>query len=121
MVNHFTELIIWQLSKKLYVDLHILMESEQDYFFRSQLLRATLSISNNIAEGFGRKSKKEFKQFLTISKGSCNEVESMLLVAAEMMKFDPKTTERLLQDISTLNIKLGAMLNSLTQQIDKSN
>ena len=119
MVDHFTQLQIWQLAKKLYIDLHLMMESEKDYFFRSQILRAALSISNNIAEGFGRKSKKEFNQFLSISKGSCNEVESMLLICMDIGKFRDKTVNPLLSDISTLKIKIGAFINSLLNQLEK--
>lgn len=119
MVDHFTQLQIWQLAKKLYIDLHLMMESEKDYFFRSQILRAALSISNNIAEGFGRKSKKEFNQFLSISKGSCNEVESMLLICMDIGKFSDKKVNPLLSAISTLKIKIGAFINALLNQIEK--
>ncbi len=53
-----------------------------DYPFKDQLQRAAISVSNNIAEGFERKSNKEFRQFLFIAKGSCGEVRSMLRIGA---------------------------------------
>ena len=48
-----------------------------------------LSIMNNIAEGFERQTKKEFKQFLFIAKGSCAEVRSMLHLGDDLMYISP--------------------------------
>lgn len=46
--------------------------------------RAAVSIPSNIAEGSGRKGSKEFTQFLSISRGSCNELETQILIATEL-------------------------------------
>ncbi len=59
------------------------MENCNDFGFRNQLCRATISIMNNIAEGFERQTNKEFAQFLYISKGSCGKVRSMLYIGLE--------------------------------------
>ena len=56
----------------------------KDFGFKDQILRAVVSISNNIAEGYERKSNKELKQFLYISKGSAGEVRSMLYLALKL-------------------------------------
>lgn len=56
----------------------------KDWGFKDQIQRAGVSISNNTAEGFERKSNKEFNQFLHIAKGSCGEVRSMLYIALEL-------------------------------------
>jgi len=53
------------------------------YRFTSQIESASVSIMNNIAEGFSRRSNKEFAQFLFISKGSAAEVQSMLYMALD--------------------------------------
>ena len=58
-------------------------EIRKEYYLKDQLLRASLSISNNIAEGFERGGKKEFKRFLIIANGSAAEVKSMLLLLME--------------------------------------
>ena len=50
----------------------------------SQLRRSVLSIPLNIAEGYGRKSKEDFKRFLKISLGSSNEVEALLEISKEL-------------------------------------
>jgi len=79
-IQKFTELIVWQKSKKLISITYAASNEIKNFSFKDQLNRASLSISNNIAEGFGRRSNKEFKRFLKISLGSAFEVNSMLIV-----------------------------------------
>jgi len=80
----FEEIISWQKSKALTIDVYRIFRICKDYSFKDQIQRASLSINNNIAEGFERCSKKEFKHFLYIAKGSCGEVRSMLYIANEL-------------------------------------
>ncbi|MBP7543048.1 MAG: four helix bundle protein [Ignavibacteriaceae bacterium] len=118
MINHFSDLKIWISAKSIYLEIFKMFDSYKDYFFRSQILRATLSISNNIAEGFGRRSKKEFIQFLMISKGSCNEVESMLLIAKDLGEFKNYDIDKLIIDLRNNHNSIGALVHSLQQQLD---
>lgn len=60
----------------------------KDYGFKDQILRASVSVMNNIAEGFDRGSKRELKQFLVIARGSIAEVRSMLILAKELKYID---------------------------------
>jgi len=84
IIKTFEEVIAWQKARTLYVDLYEQLKQTKDYFYRDQLLRATLSISNNIAEGFDRGSARELRQFLIIARGSAAEVRSMLLIAEDL-------------------------------------
>jgi four helix bundle protein len=83
-IEKFEDIIAWQKSKLLATELYTIFRSHKDFGFRDQILRAGVSISNNIAEGFERKGNKEFKKFLYIAKGSCAEVRSMLYIAIEL-------------------------------------
>lgn len=76
-INGFEDIISWQKSQSLAEEIYKLFKNSKDYGFKDQIQRAVISISNNIAEGFERKSNNEFKQFLFIAKGSCAEVRSM--------------------------------------------
>lgn len=79
----FEELNMWQDSQDIYSKLAQLFNKDvfKDYFFRDQILRAALSISNNIAEGFERETNNELRRFLYIAKWICWEVRSMLHLA----------------------------------------
>ena len=81
-VKTFEDLRIWQeargLVKEIYSIFGVSRPAEKDYSFRDQVQRASVSIMNNIAEGFERNSDAEFARFLIIAKGSCGEVRSLL-------------------------------------------
>lgn len=71
--------------------------------------RASVSIMNNIAEGFERKGNNEFKYFLFIAKGSCAEVRSMLYIAKEMRYL----SEDDFISLSDLSVEISKMLSGL--------
>jgi len=73
-IERFEDIIAWQKAKELAVKIYRLFETSKDYSFKDQIQRASVSVMNNIAEGFERKTNNEFKQFLFIAKGSCGEV-----------------------------------------------
>ncbi len=118
MINHFTDLIVWQKSRILFKDIYALMKDSKEYFLRDQILRATLPISNNIAEGFGRYSKKEYTQFLNISRGSVYEVESMLFILLDISSIDKNKLEELQKLISDIKNLLNALIQSVLRKIE---
>ncbi|MEA2068596.1 MAG: four helix bundle protein [Verrucomicrobiota bacterium] len=79
----FQNLEIWKraidIADKL-LDIAVEMDDRKYYRFSDQLRGAALSISNNIAEGAGSSSKKEFAQFLNFAKRSCFENANMLIL-----------------------------------------
>ena len=73
-IKSFEEIISWQKAKELNIIIYKDFKFCKDFSFRDQIQRATVSIMNNIAEGFEGGGNKEFKNFLYIAKGSCAEV-----------------------------------------------
>ena len=102
-IEKFEDIIAWKKSKELTLWVYKNLKNCKDFSFRNQIERASVSIMNNIAEGFERKGDKEFKQFLFIAKGSCGEVRSMLDLGFELgyiSEIDFKTQNNLCIEIS---------------------
>ena len=86
-MKNFKELIIWQkgiaIVKKIYL-LTKQFPAQEKYGIISQMTRAAVSISANIAEGSSRDSDKDYGRFLQIALGSAFEVQTYLIIAKEM-------------------------------------
>lgn len=87
-IDKFEDIIAWQLGRELVKFIYLNLKDCRDYSFKDQIQRAAISITNNIAEGFGRKGDKELSRYLKISKGSCFETRSMLYSALDLGYFD---------------------------------
>lgn len=83
-IEKFEDIMSWQKSKVLVLDIYKVFENCRDYGFKDQIQRASVSVMNNIAEGFERRTNKELMNFLFTAKGSCAEVRSMLYIALEL-------------------------------------
>ena len=111
--NQFEEIIAWQKSKELVLQTYKAFDGLRDFSFRDQIRRAAVSVINNIAEGFERKSNKEFKQFLYISKGSCGEVRSMLCIAKELGYISEKSYGILYEKCIEISRMLSGLIKTL--------
>ncbi len=111
ILKTFEKLYIWEESKNIFLNFYKIFSKKdfKDYFFRDQILRATLSISNNIAEGFERETNKEFIRFLFISKWSAWEVRNMLILWKELKYFNENEFEKYSDKI----MKISAWLQKL--------
>lgn len=115
MITCFEDAICWKKSKELTLQIYTLFDSNNDYGFRDQIQRASVSIMNNIAEGFERKTSKEFIHFLHIAKGSCGEVRSMLHIAKELgylTNSDAENVQELATEISKI---ISGLIKSIHQ------
>ncbi len=86
--------------------------ADEKYGVVSQMRRACISIPSNIAEGWGRLSKKNYTQFLRISRGSLYELETQLLIIKEL-NYIKETKKQ-----EDLIIEISKMLNSLIKKLD---
>ncbi|OGU67396.1 MAG: four helix bundle protein [Ignavibacteria bacterium RBG_16_36_9] len=86
-VKSFEDMQVWQDARvfvKSIYELTSLDNFKKDYGLKDQIQRASVSIMNNISEGFERDNNKEFRNFLGYAKGSAGEVRSMLYVALDL-------------------------------------
>jgi four helix bundle protein len=77
-IRKFEDLEVWQESMNLSTELHNELMESRHFSLRNQILRCSISIPSNIAEGFERQTNKEFIQHLYIAKGSCGELRTQL-------------------------------------------
>ncbi|MCK5591179.1 MAG: four helix bundle protein [Candidatus Pacebacteria bacterium] len=116
-ISSFKDFIVWQKSielfKLLIKDLERFPRERASYVVTDQILRSVSSISANIAEGFGRKGRKEFAQFLGISKGSANESEDWY-EKIRILKYLP---EDVVNERIALIAEIKKMLNVLISKV----
>ena len=117
-IEKFEDLIVWQKAHELAIGIYGLTSREpfcRDFGLRDQIQRAAVSVMSNIAEGFERYSRPEFRQFLSVARGSVAEVRSQLYLARSLQYVDEEDFDRiysLCKDISNLT---GALRKSLEQ------
>ncbi len=117
-VKSYKDLLIWQKGIELTEKVYQLVKSfpnEELYALTSQIKRCTISIPSNIAEGYGRKSTKNYIQFLRISRGSLFELETQLIIAN---KLNYITDKEIADTIFNLIEEEGKMLNSFIKKLD---
>lgn len=113
-ITKFEDIIAWQKAKLLTSTIYKIFQNCKDYSFKDQIQRASISIMNNIAEGFERKGDKQFKHFLYIAKGSSGEVRSMIYIAHEMKIIEPNTC----REIYYLTIEISKLITALIKSIE---
>lgn len=109
LAEQFEDLRIWQAARQAFAELHP-DAKVFEYYLRDQILRAALSVMNNIAEGFERRSNRDFRHFLGIAKASAGEVRSILyavqdvgLLDLERSTFHRKSYRRLSASIAAFS------------------
>ena len=117
MVYNFEELVIWQIARDLTQEIYSSLSEAKDFGFKDQIQRASVSIMNNIAEGFQRhkntKDNKTFALYLNYAYGSCGEVKSMLYIAEYLKYIDEDICKKLRNVCVDLDYKIGALIKSL--------
>ena len=116
-VDRFEDLKVWQHSRALVSEIYQLFsegsKAGNDFGFKSQITRASVSVMNNIAEGFERNGDVEFAHFLSISKASSGEVRSMLYAAEDLFYVESQKAADLRKEYEELSrgiAKLAAYL-----------
>ena len=112
-IERFEDIIAWQKAKLLTVEIYRLFEESKDFGFRDQIQRASVSVMNNIAEGFERNGNREFIQFLSIAKGSCGEVKSQNYRAFDKNLISEEQFEKLNVMTDECKNRIAAMMNYL--------
>jgi four helix bundle protein len=112
-IERFEDIASWKKAREVTERLYHSLQNCRDYGFKDQIQRASVSIMNNIAEGFERHGDTEFKHFLYISKGSCGEVRSMLYLACDLGYVEKDTSKKLLIDVEEISRMISGLIKTL--------
>lgn len=112
MSNTYRDLKVWQRSIDLAECIYRLtagFPASEVYGLSSQMRRAAVSVASNVAEGWGRRSRKEYSRFVLIARGSNDELQTQLVIA-ERLGFG-KVEQ--FGEVNALSEEIGKMLNGL--------
>ncbi len=116
MVESYRNLIVWQRSVQMTVAIYRLtvgFPKEEMFGLTSQLRRAAVSVASNIAEGYGRMTQGEYKQFLGMARGSNLEVQTQLFLAGELGYGNTQE----LKQAEALSMEVGKMLQAILKNL----
>lgn len=113
-IQNFTDLNVWKDAHALALRVYISTRQfpkEELYGLTSQIRRAAISVPSNIAEGFGRRSQHEKRNFYNIAAGSLTEVQSQLLLARDLQMLSGNEFEELFLKSVSIHKMLNALLS----------
>lgn len=117
----FKELLVWQRSielAKLVYDYTISFPVEERFGLTNQMRRCAVSIPSNIAEGYGRATDSELVHFMYISRGSCNELETQLILAYHLAFITEDKFNHLVLLIAEINKMISSLIYRRKQGLD---
>jgi len=104
-MHNFRQLDVWKKAMNLVEEIYLLtssIPSSEKFGLTSQICRSAVSIPSNIAEGAGRKTNKDFSQFLAIALGSSYELETQLELSARLQLAPKSDIEKLITDLTEI-------------------
>jgi four helix bundle protein len=115
-MQSYKQLLAWQQSMVLVSEVYRVTKTfprEEIYGLTSQLRRCAVSVPSNIAEGQGRSTRGEFLQFLGHSRGSLFEMETQLIIAADLAYLDQHNQDAVITQLTRVAQLLNALITSL--------
>ena len=120
-IHTFTDLVAWQEARKIALETYALTKTfptDERFGLVDQMRRSAISVSSNIAEGFGRSTAKDKNQFYSIAKGSLMELHSQSIIASDLGYIDKMTLRSLEPKFLSLSkIVSGLMKSSFSRVI----
>ena len=120
-VKDYRDLIVWQRAMDLVELIYKVSRRfprEEQYGLTAQVRKAAVSVPSNIAEGQGRRTTKEFLQFLSIASGSLKEVQTHVMIAQRLGYLSEEQSSQamnLAEQVGRLHSGLGASLEARTR------
>lgn len=116
MLNSYKELDVWKKAINLVTDIYKTTDDfpkSEIYGIISQIRRSAVSIPSNIAEGFNRKHKQEYVQFIRVAFGSGAELETQLMISRNLNFISEKDFNRITDNLTEIMKMLNGLISSL--------
>ena len=116
MISEFENLMVWQKSHEQTLRIYSLTKEfpkEELFCVTNQIRRSAISIENNIAEGFGRRTKKDFSNFIHISLGSLYETQCLLRICKDLNYISLKIYDQVNEEYKTISYMLKKLITKL--------
>ena len=123
-INRFEDLEIWQEARRLAKEIYLIATQtglKSDFKLKEQVKASSGSVMDNIAEGFERDGNLEFRQFLSIAKGSAGEARSQLYRIYDFEYIDENRFDLLKKDYENLSGKIKNFITYLNKKDFKGN
>ena len=120
-VSSYQDLTVWQKAMDLAETCYRLtatFPTEERFGMVSQIRRAAASIPANIAEGAGRNSRKEFFQFLSVTRGSLYELITLIMISSKRNYLSETAYKEFLEKTESINKMLSKLMSSLSKIIN---
>jgi four helix bundle protein len=121
-ITCFEDLIISQKAQDLAVKIYTLVEQndliKKDFSLKDQFKSASISISDNIAEGFEYNNNPDFYRFLRIAKGSCGEIRNKIHFARRLQFINEPLSEKLIKETKLLGNQIGQLMKKVKDKIN---
>jgi four helix bundle protein len=121
MYKDFTDMPMWQLALEVGELVFVLtndLPKKEDYGLTSQIRRASVSISANIAEAFGRTTAPDKNKFYDYARGSAFETKSLLLYGNKVGYFSNETTDLIIEKTNTIIHNLNKVKVTLSNKLN---
>ena len=119
MIKTYRDLLVWQKSMALVTEVYVSLKSlpkDETYGLSSQIKRSAVSVPSNIAEGYGRGSKKDYTRYLRTARGSLYELQTQLEICADLNFL----AENVMAGLIERSREIERMLSSLITKVQNS-
>src|SRR5687767_1976317 len=120
-ITSFEDLIIWQKAQEVAAKIYQLTDSNKfiakDFTLKDQLKSASISISDNIAEGFEYNNNPDFHRFLRIAKGSCGEIRNKILFVKRLKYIDENLGINLKEESKLLSRQIAELIKKVKKKL----
>ncbi len=106
----YKDLDVWRRAVALSVEVFREFSALRDFGFRDQIIRSSLSVPSNIAEGFEKQTNNELIQFLYIAKGSCGELHTQVIIGTKIGYINKQIAPKWLQETKEISVMLGGLI-----------